>query len=153
MRGGLPPKKPFLSVPKVYLCVTQRNYTTFLAGHFASGYLPIGFTSVLHFCGHHQGSGTRTATTYRTSAHQSIISNPETKNYPTITEPNGRLTEAVTVTVYWRLCHLSAHWLCGRALAENNSKFSCNKKKNIYLNSIFIPDISLFLRHYTLEDL
>lgn len=36
----------------LYLCVTQRNYTTFLLRHFSFGYLAIGFTSLLHFCGH-----------------------------------------------------------------------------------------------------
>ncbi|KAI8035288.1 hypothetical protein M5D96_011946 [Drosophila gunungcola] len=64
--------------------IYKDSYTS--AGHFASGYLPIGFTSVLHFCGHHRDQNPGHQDT-RTSEHQSIISNPETKNYPTITEP------------------------------------------------------------------
>lgn len=46
----------------LYLCVTQRNYTTFLLRHFSFGYLAIGFTSLLHFCGHPASATTPPAT-------------------------------------------------------------------------------------------
>lgn len=67
----------------LYLCVTQRNYTTFLLRHFSFAHSTIGFTSLLHFCGHPASAWQAAATPKRSE---------------TETEPEKSVTETLTGT-------------------------------------------------------